>query len=262
MKIKKASTIILGIIVTLAMFSLWMAPMVTQAAPDDQSVLTPTIDTYIDASRPDQNLDSGTAEGGLLFLNFGTDPGQIILLQFDLSGVPHTIDEARLNMSAIDDSTVCFLTYDAVPEINVYGTLTDFSSGVTWNTAPAIGSLLDDMDENPLSGHAHWTDLGADSLASYLEAERLGDGTASLWIELPGSFGDQVIFSDQENVGICTGGDLVPTLQLADSTGPLAVSLSDFGASQSNLFILWVGLGVMLVAIAALLIYRRRTASR
>jgi hypothetical protein len=88
--------------------------------------------------------------------------------------------------------------------------------------------------------------------------ERTGDGVTSLWIEIPPGPISQVVFSDQENLGACVGGDLVTTLQLVDTAGPLAVTLSDFGARQPNLNVLWIDLGILLMAAGSLLCYRRR----
>ncbi len=209
------------------------------AAPQLEVLMIATViageATYIDASAPNSNFDNG-----LLFIaHDGFNPSQVTLLEFDLTGITFAIDKARLNMAVINSpGSPCFITSDAVNEINLYGTDDGWVEGtVTWNTQPTRGNLLDDLDQNPLdpNAHAHWSDVaGGGTFAIFLETERSSDGIASLWIEIPSGL-SQVVLEDEDGTGGtsgCNGADLLPILQLADVDEPTAIALMDINASS------------------------------
>lgn len=270
---KKKFSLALFVVLMLSLLVVFVQPIA--AAPTAGIEMVASEDAYLYRTFP-----TDTFNGAALTLEYQPTPGpgnvRVVLLKFEGITLPTTIVEARLNLFATD----CFGNLPFNTErVDVYAVDNDFwSEGtVTWtsfNSPENInrGAFLLSTDEVPpvVETYNHWTDLddGADPLADFIEAQNVatgGDGTATLWLEIGGATGNtQLSFMDTEDAGGFCGaaGGNPPTLQFADSTGPLAVTLSDFNTSQPNLTILWVGLGVMLVAIAALLIYRRRTASR
>lgn len=104
----------------------------------------------------------------------------------------------------------------------------------------------------------HWTDAGGGTLASWLQSQRGGNSVVTLaLVPSPAPAITSITFDDRENSFGCPRGGNPPTLQISGDGDPLAITLSNFDASSSNLTMLWVGLVVLLVAVVSLLVYRR-----
>lgn len=243
------------------------------AAPEFQADVVATEDIYVVRSSPNTVYDNG-----LLYLQqnlTGTfEADKVTLLKFDLSGIAFPIAKARLNLGVVSGriggGTGC-PTSVALPEIHVYDASNTWTETSTWTSIGGFdlrGSLRADLDETAYSVpvHLHWTDDGTDvndTLAAYLELRRnAADHTASLWIQPVGTGNGQMVFGDHEATAstLCVGADLVPTLQLADASDPLTVTMATSSA-ETVTWPLYAGLGaVALVVMAGLAVSRRRMA--
>jgi hypothetical protein len=138
-------------------------------------------------------------------------------------------------------------------------------TGLNWNNQPATGSLLATLDEGVLggSGYHHWTDTGTGSLAAWLRSQQGGgDNVATLALEITGAGATTgAFFEDREGTGGslgCPGGGKLPTLQLADTTGPLVVTLSAFRATAGSAnWLAWGAVGLLVVAASGLALRQR-----
>lgn len=273
---KKKFYLVLFVVLTFSFLLVFVQPI--SAAPTAGTEVTASEDAYMYLSEPSiaHNANALTLESQI---PFPPDPPipfnvRVVLLKFENITMANPIVEARLNMF----TTECtgFLPFSS-EQVDVYAVDDDtWSEGtVTWNSFNVPensnrGSFLLSIDAPPIvEDYNYWTDIddGTDPLADFIEAQNLatgGDGTATLWLEISGAAANtQLSFMDTEDAGGFCGaaGGNHPILQFADSAGPLAVTLSDFGSAQSNLIILWIGLIGLLVAFVALIIYRRRAQS-
>lgn len=219
---------------------------IARAEPEASGTLIPTDDAYTDISIPGIHPSIGTLD-----LAFSGDPvpqpSKIVFLKFDLSGINFTIQQARLNLAVITGCVV-----PSAVSVAVYGALDVYhntttpwvESGITWNNQPdrdptAVSPLIY-MDEGVVKltgGYHHWTDTGAGDFADWLETQRIGDGIATLRLEIPPNPGtSEVWFEDAEGTAtgfptcVAIGG---PVLQIADAAGPLSIELLDMHASPA-----------------------------
>lgn len=109
-----------------------------QSSPDAQVTtppvagtitVNPTHDAYVDSSRPDRNYGSSSA------MRIDGSPEKNAYLMFDVSGVSGSISSATLRIYAASGSSTGF---DVSGVANTSWT----ESGITFNTAPPIGSVL------------------------------------------------------------------------------------------------------------------------
>jgi hypothetical protein len=239
-----------------------------QAAPQTAVSLQPTDDAYADIAYPTTNFD-----GGALNVALSNNPApppattvtKRVFLKFSLSGVGFSIVQARLSLSALS-GTACGGPPDAV-NVAVYSVADDSwtETGLNWNNQPATGSLLATLDEGVLggSGYHHWTDTGTGSLAAWLRSQQGGgDNVATLALEITGAGATTgAFFEDREGTGGslgCPGGGKLPTLQLADTTGPLVVTLSAFRATAGSAnWLAWGAVGLLVVAASGLALRQR-----
>ena len=139
--------------------------------------LSPTADAYV-------------RDGGYATVNYGADSTLVVkndaagyarraYLRFDLTSLPAAPKRAVLWVSGnTSDSAGTHTT------VSAYAVSADgwTESGVTWNTAPALGSLLSTA---PLCQVADWIPL---DVTAFVQAQHAGDRTATiaLWQAAPG----------------------------------------------------------------------------
>ncbi|MEZ4512307.1 MAG: DNRLRE domain-containing protein [Chloroflexota bacterium] len=264
------------ILFLIALLFLFLSAATVGADFQAASTISSTDSVYIDPGNGAANLNNG-----LLFITSNGVGGasQVTLIKFNLNTIPYSINKARLTLAVLNGGGGCDgISSDAVSEINVYAVddTTWTEGAVTFNTKPTRGVLLTDLDQAtlPVPGKAYFTDdptaVPPDNgtFASYLETERSGgtgsNGIAGLWVEVNVGL-NQVFFEDDESTGAsanCTGANLVPTLQLADSSSPLAIDLANSNVSsvEPNIF-MWIGLVLLLVASSLFVIARRKSIS-
>jgi hypothetical protein len=218
-------------------------------------------DVYLSKGSPSTNQNNG-----LLFASFGTSTDDVILLKFDVSGIGYAVDKARVALALVDNpGAPCFIAGGDSTKISLYQTTDLWAEGtVTTNSAPVKGAPIATTHVvDATTGHIGYEDTGAGSLASYVEAERGGDGVVSIWAEITnGALGDQVVFADKENAGLCVTpllGDAAAALGVADATGPLAVSLSETGTNNlPSTTLFWGALTLLVVTLGGLVVMRKR----
>jgi len=249
----------------------------TRAAPQAEALVKATEDVYIDGSTAASSLTNW--DGGALFAaNSVGSSNQIILLKFtDLKTIGVTVTKAKLAMAIVKGCNLAPIGIDS--GIDVYAINDDsWSEGtVVWSSSPtppltappARGAHLASSDQTTITAtnnEVTWTDnTVADGLAQFLAAEQAGDGIASLWVEISttDSAAAQIVFEDTERGGFnadCAGaGIIVPTLRLADSDLPTAVTVRSFrAAGGAGIPLIWAGLVLPLAAAVGLVLYRRR----
>jgi hypothetical protein len=191
-------------------------------------ILNPTDDTYVDISIPDTNVD------GYNLVTDYTTAGCIITrrvyLRFDASALP--IDIGPLTRLRL------YLTYPPIVSgpLGIFTTGDDWNGAaagnggettLTWNNAPAVGTLLDTRTAGTTQTFVQFT---GQNLANYLNSQRPangGDGVASLalqWTACPDPDFDILAFEDRENF---YGSGFIPEIAPAS---PTAVSLTSFTA--------------------------------
>jgi len=145
---------------------------VTTANPS-ATELSPTADTFVrDGSSSGDNYGSWSS---LVVKNASTSYNREAFLQFDLTGLSGSVDEAVLYIyGSVTDQN----SGDSV-ECTVSGVSGDSwtESGLTWDTKPAVGSALGTMSVNRT---AQWWTV---DVTDFVQSQASGDGVASLAIQ-------------------------------------------------------------------------------
>jgi len=252
-------------LLTVAFFTVILFSNRIEAAPETTSTITSTDAVYVDPGQPTSNVNNG-----LIFIsgNGAGGTSNIGLLKFNLSSVGYTINKARLNLAIVSDQATCGFTSDASVSVNIYqvDNTTWTETGVTYNTKPTRGNfIMSATVGTTVPSHLAFSDTGGGNLSSYLETERSvgagNDGIAGIWIETTAG-ANQVVFEDDEGTGAtagCSGANLVPTLQLADSADPLAITLASLTANRPSTPLARYILFTAMIGLAAVaLVWMRR----
>ncbi len=137
---------------------------VTTPAASGSVTVNPAADAYVNSSNDTRNYGSSTA------LRTDASPDLRSYLRFDVSGVSGTVTQATLRIYANSSSSVGF-------DASVVSDLTWTESGITYATAPVVGSVLDST--------------GSFSSGAYLEldvtAHVTGNGSFAFAITTPSS---------------------------------------------------------------------------
>ncbi len=202
---------------------------------------TPVADGYVLHNAAAQNFD-----GDGLFISYdglgGFESSAETYLRFDLSSEP-AISSAFLLLTTANDQLNA-----ANANITLYAVSDDTweEGSLNANNAPPLGSALQtvSLTDGLIFDNA--------ALTAYLEAERSGDGIASLALKIDsvtgGSIWGALLLGDSEQ----TGGLAAPALGL-NGTIPTAVGLSSVQLDASSGLLLLTLIGVALTLTAAML---------
>lgn len=253
--------VFLSLLAVLAIVAVAALPGVTRAAPEASVDVPATQDTYVDSASAGSSFDQG-----LLFLNYGTGAGQVALLKFELNTGAVPLNSAKLGLGIVKGCNLAPI--NIVSGVDIYATTDGWNESTTWNTKPARGGKLASSDSatyGSANNEVTWTDnTSADGLLKYLQDEKAGDGVASIWVELPGAFGSQIVFQDSEKSGVtpgCTPADTIaPTIKVSDSSLPNSLTLRTFRSDDPAVSPLILGGAAiaLLAVVAGVFVARRR----
>lgn len=224
--------------------------------------------TLTDSFYFDPSTSFSPTYGFLRLQGNGSSATLIGILRFNVStSGGWTIDKARLNLAA---GYAGFCTLPSA-DVRIYSTTDDADP-------PTRDVLLDTLDSGnttvPYPGthslsaaYQHWSDDGGGALSSYLDAQRQGDGVATLWVETTTNTTGSVYLEGNSGAidGACgsgAGGSYLigpPALQLADTNDPTAVHLTTLQSANNTDYTLLLSIGgLLLISTIALIIMRRR----
>lgn len=220
--------------------------------------VAPNQDTYTSRNNPTANLDGQTLL--ISYDNFPTFvPSDFSYLQFDLSGISTGVNYSTLDLTIVTNGS----SAEEVT-IGLYSVLDDGwdASSMTHNTAPPAGSLLQTMTvQGDFSGVIQFGDSNnVHPLGTFMEAERTGDGLASLMLRLesvtnPTFFQGSLSMEDVEGTFDGTNGN-EPELTPAES--PTAITLSQMNGSAVLPSPLYLLVPFLLLGLLTLFAIRRQ----
>jgi hyaluronate lyase len=160
------------------------------------ALLAPTADTYVRDGSSYDTVNYGTT-GTMVVKNTnttGSGYARRALLKFDASAISGTVSRAVLwTHGSVSDSGGTQTSLQAFATANDTWTET----GVTWNTAPALGTAL---GTGQISTAADWIGLDVTSAVASAVTSAGGDGTASLAIWQPlNAVGLAVVLNSRES---------------------------------------------------------------
>lgn len=122
------------------------------SAASNTVTLTPTADTYVDSANPSTNYGTDVT----IRLRGANSPFRNGLIHFDLSSVPagSTVTQASLTLSVSSDGSA---TGGTLSQVN--GSWTE--TGVTYNTAPAVGAFITNLASPATPNTTTTTDVTA-----------------------------------------------------------------------------------------------------
>lgn len=187
--------------------------------------VTPSQDTYTSRNNPTANLNGQT-----LLVSYDNFPSFVrsdfSYLQFDLTGITTGVNYSTLDLTIVTNGSLA----DDVT-IGLYSVSEDSwdASTMTHDTAPPAGALLQSITvDGAFSGVIQFGDSNdTHPLGTFMEAERMGDGLASLMLRIesatnPLSFQGTLSIEDVEGTFDGQNGN-EPELMPAES--PTAISL-------------------------------------
>jgi len=238
------------------------------ANAQQQLILYPTDDTYINLFTPDMNFD-----GSGLMIEYSNQPSCVITsrtyLRFNLS---------QLHVDVGGSSKLRLYVAPPYGAPSAAGTISLSSTGddwngtapglgdqttLTWNNAPAITATL---DTQPVTiADSVWVEFSGAGLSTFINSMRATNGGNDLasfvvqWADcVLGRLDDGMIFDDIENTWK-TGNkpEIVPL-------GPTAITLSSFKATSpfTQGWIIPVGLCLVLATTVGVALYRRRSKAK
>lgn len=253
-----------GLFFALALVGIMAFP--TVAAPRATFELQPVDDTYTVVGDSIQNDNfSLLVATGLVGTEGVTQLGWT-WLKFDLSSVNTSITEARLNIS-----TVCPNFYGGIDPIGieVFGVENSFNwnegalvysdyDHSTFTPGTGLGALDEDAIVTGVVDYYHFTDLGSERLATWLDIQRTsGDSTATLVLQAVTTEAEQNVNIEDHELSLtadpnCTGADGgPPLLRLEGEEGPVAVESVDAFASNDSSINPYVWLALVTVIVIA-----------
>lgn len=165
--------------------------------------IPPTDDAVVDVNNPTTNFNDPVNDPviGLGYSNLLSFLStQEAVLQFDLSAIVTIADESDIVLTRFISASPSF---DSVT-VGLYETSDSWDeTSVTWNTAPAVGALLQQITiTKNQTGEIRFDNA---AVGAYIEAQRTGDGIASFRLRIDAitvsgfSFADLVTFGSKES---------------------------------------------------------------
>jgi hypothetical protein len=196
------------------------------------ATVSASADTFVDPNNPNTNYDDQRLE--VTYSNFpGFVSTRYSLLQFDLSSLASVADESAVVVEVVENN----LPAGAAVDLALYEVAGDTwaEDTVTFNTSPSAGSLLQTV--NVSAGFTGQVSFDSAGVGTYVEQERVGDGTASFLLRLDAgsgdlAFGGNILFEDREGTddGLNGNEPFIDPGPVAAATEPLYLSLANRGS--------------------------------
>ncbi len=210
------------------------------SAAEQSSALVASGDTVIDPNNATTTLNENRLE--VAYSNFPTfSPSVRTLLQFNLATLATPLSSAAVVLHTVENN----IPVGGNVELSLYTMSDNWEEGnVTYETAPTPGNHLQTVT---IAGQAIGEVRFANSaITDFIEAERVGDQTASFFIELSSGsgtidFGGNLLFENREGITNGVNGD-EPLIDyvISGAIKPIAPSaLAATGISETQVDLSW-----------------------
>lgn len=237
-----------NLFVTFCCLAIFLSGSLSLVAADVYGAFTPIEDTYINRNLPTSNFN----EQLLLVtqdLPIGSSIEQsnrLIYIKFDLTGQTEEVTTAAFTLAPVTGT--CVGAWDSTITLDIFGVSVDgwAEDTLTWDSADAVNMMdvanLTSLGTATLDATSGLWTLNHPDLATWIEAERVADSTATLMIQMSTGFASETaFFEDSESTGSAAGCTVPasgqPLLDLGSA--PLAVSLTN--AESRSINFSWIG---------------------